>query len=638
MRLLGVVALTVVACCIYVPTLHYEMIFDDFLSIVENESIHKLTPLFGPPGGHGPLNPQLRTPVSARPFVSLTLAINYHFSQADPMGYRLTHLVLHILTALILWSVLATTLGQPCFAERFVKYRHPLAVAATMLWMVHPAHNDTVVYLTQRTELLMGFFYILTVFLAIRFWACVSAAKPWYVRITWCLGVFIASACGMLSKEMMASVPAMVLVYEWTFVGGSVITILKRSWILHLALTLSWIPLAAVYALGYNTPLGGFNNTISAGDWWLTQSNSFFVYWRLLFKPWPLLLHYHVPTLTSFAEAWAGVLGMVAYAIATLYLLYRRTAIGFSLLWFFAALSPTLIVPLPHEEISERRLYVPLLAMLPYLSIATFTLIQNWYNRKPHNDSAISSDELKFKLQFLGHTPTAIAIVALVIVSIATVPRLSKRSIIWQEVLRLQPHNTFAIASQGCVEFNRGDTEAGIEKMQFAFDTDPGYHFFRFSLFNALKTTGKYDQLLDCCKRVCEYKPRDSTSVYNLAIAYEKNGLVDDAIREYQKSIELDPTNWETHSAVGTLLAEQNRIAEAIKHFEKATELKPDFINCMNLMGLYVNTRQNKKAIHVTEMLLNAAHAEKKSPELIERLETGLQQLKSQQQSRNNRL
>lgn len=620
----GVLGLAILACAIYIPTLNYEMIFDDIPCIVENESIHQLTPLFGQPGGHGPLNPQPLTPVTARPVVSLSLAVNYYFGQADPFGYRLTNLLLHLMTALLLWAVVSKTLRQPCFGQRFQRSHQPLSIVASMLWLVHPVHTDTVVYITQRTELLMGLFYVLTVWVAIRFWE----SKSWYGRAGWSILALVTSSCGMLSKEMMASVPAMVLVYEWTFLRDPLTTMAKRSWMLYAALAASWLPIVAMYQLGYNTPLGGFNNLISANDWWLTQSNSFFVYWRLVFKPWPLLLHYHVPTLTSFSQAWPGVLGLATYTLLTIYLLWRRSPAGFVLLWFFAVLSPTLIVPLPHEEISERRLYVPLFAVLPFLAIATFVLVQRLLKR---------GDDL-LKSQWPAHAPAMLGILLFAVVSAVTVPRLSRQSEVWAAVLKHEPDNIFAIAAQGCVEFKQGKIDEGIEKMKIAFDSDPSYLFYRRSYLKALKATGRYEELLENSKVLREHAPDDPVCVYTLAVAYEQNGLIEDAIREYEKSIDLNPDIWESHSALGTLLAERGNVPQAIKHFEVATKLEPDFMNCMNLMGLYIGTQQDKKAIHTAELLLVAAKKEGQPEDVIGRIQKGLKQLKDQQQTRTQNL
>jgi protein O-mannosyl-transferase len=393
--------------------------------------------------------------------------------------------------------------------------------------------------------------------------------------------------------------------------------IARRSWMLYIGLALSWLPLVVLYVTGYNTPLGGFNNTISAQNWWLTQSNSFFVYWRLLFFPWPLLLHYHVPTLHGFSAAWPGVVGIAIYGLATFYLFWRRTVAGFAMLWFFAVLSPTLIVPLPHEEISERRMYVPLLAMIPFLSIGSFVLIQ------------------KLRRSFVfGQAPAVIYSIAFILIGAFTLPRLQDRQTIWLEVLKHQPSNTFALASQGSVEFNRGQTESGLEKIQLAFESDPSHFYFQLLLTKALNSLQLHEQLLETAQRIYSLNPEDPVAAYNLAVAMEKNGRYFEAINAYRDAIRLAPKHDEAHASLATLLAEHDQMAEAVKHFEIATEVKPDFINCMNLTSVYLNTGQHKKAYFTIQKLLVAARQER-TPEVVEHVERAMHEMERQLQLRD---
>lgn len=620
----GVMALAMVACGIYVPTLTYDMIFDDLMSIVRNDSIHSLTPLFGTPDGYGPLKPQPETPVTARPLVSLTFALSYYFSQQDPWGYRLTHIIAHLLVALIVWAVVSSTLGQPVFRGRFLNNRYWLGFVAAMIWMVHPVNTETIVYLTQRTELQMGLFYALTLYLSIHFWRSHRIAT----RLILCVGAGLASVCGMLSKEMMASVPAMVFFYEWTFIGGSVWMIFKRSWMLYAALILSWLPLAGIYLSGIGTPAAGFHTAMSAHDFWLTQSNSFFVYWRLLFVPWPLIVHYHVPTLSSFSAAWPSVLGLSLYLVFTAICVWRRKATGFALLWFFAVLSPTLIVPLPHEEISERRLYVPLMAMIPFLVVGGYTLVHSLMQRRMQSAQAeglVQSETTKgTTLIFL--TPIVAITTAFVWLCIVSLPRLQHRAELWSHVLKHQPDNTFAIASQGIEDCQRGEFKIGLEKIQIAYDSEPTYFFFSASLLQTLDYMQEHERMLVVSRQLYDLFPNDAARTHTLAASLEKNGMFDEAIEKYREAVELSPSTWEAHSALATLLAERNRNEEALPHFEMSTELHPDFMNCMNLMTVYLNLQQPQKALAVGKLLLEAARKEK-SLEEAEQIELALQQM-----------
>jgi protein O-mannosyl-transferase len=625
-RALGALALFLVAFAIYGSTLSYEMICDDFASIIDNKSIHHLFPLFGSQGEYGPLKPQPATPLTARPLVSLTFAINYYFSALNPVSYRLAHIVAHALVALILWAIVSQTLRQPKFEGRYLGNRQVLGFLSALIWMIHPMHTETVVYLTQRTELQMGFFYAITLFVSIRFWESTALPAKWF----WCIAAVACSVCGMLSKEMMASVPAMVFFYEWTFVGGSLWCMFKRSRLLYLGLTLSWVPIIAIYVWGKGTPVAGFHNTISAHDFWLTQSNSFFVYWRLLLAPWPLSFHYHVDIQSQLAAAWPSVLALGLYLGVCAYFVWRRTSIGFAMLWFFAVLSPTLIVPLPHEELSERRMYVTIMAVVPLLVVIGFERarwLAGMLSRAIRNGDAVGSGRTSHAIsKWIGVTLISGVAIAYFLICILTLPRLQYRSEVWQHVLKHQPHNTFALCAQGVEDCNKGNFREGLDKIQTAYDSDPDYAFFNITLAQTLEAMQENERMLTLCRRMYARLPDQSSWVYSLAVSLEKNGMAAEAIDKYRETIELAPKSWEAHSALATLLAENNKLDESIKHFEIATELHPDFVNCMNLMSVYVNMGQEQKALSVGKQLLEAARKEKSEQE-VEQIQGILQNM-----------
>ncbi len=623
-NMLGVTVLAICGFAIYGRTLHYELIFDDLLSITKNESIRQLTPLFGTNEKYGPLRPSPDTPLQVRPLVNLTLALNYHFGKEEPWGYRLVNVIEHLAVAIILWSVLTYTLRQSVFQGRFVHSGKPLAFWGAMVWMVHPTHQDTVVYITQRTDLQMGLFYILAIQFSIWYWKSTS----WWKKIPLCIAAAIASASGMLCKEMAASVPAMIGLYEWTFIGGSLWCVMKRSWMLYLGLAISWLPLAAMYASGLGTPLGGFNNVISAYDYWLTQSYSFFYYWRIVFYPWPLILHYHVPTLHSIYEAWPGVLALSLYGIATTYLVWKRTVAGFVLLWFFAILSPTLIVPLPHEEIAERRMYVTLFAVLPTIVILLTQLVPRFFGLLVRTPDAPRHGQ-RIKIFALSYLPVVALTIAFAAVNISSVPRLEKAAEVWAYVLKHQTDNTFAIASQGMEEIKRGEVEQGIEKLDRAYRSEPSYSFLALSLVHALDYLQQYPRLLEVCVEQYEMYPDNPARILDLATALEKNGQGSKAIEMYRKVVDLLPTSWKAHSSLATLLAESGKVEEAIHHFELADEIQPDFLNSVNLLTLYLHLGRFEEVTQLMPQILKTSR-ELNSPEDHERLERELRQVEAE--------
>lgn len=148
------------------------------------------------------------------------------------------------------------------------------------------------------------------------------------------------------------------------------------------------------------------------------------------------------------------------------------------------------------------------------------------------------------------------------------------------------------------------------------------------SLTQTLEALHEHKRLLSVCKQIYEIYPNRVAWVYALAVALEKNGMISEAMDKYREAIELSPTSWAAHSALATLLAENNQMDESFKHFEIATERHPDFVNCMNLMSVYLNSGQVEKALSVGKQLLQAARKEKTKQE-AEQIQLILQNMES---------
>ena len=72
------------------------------------------------------------------------------------------------LSAMLVWAIVRRTLLLPYFGGRFNESAGWLAMAVAMLWALHPLQTEAVTYVVQRAESLMGLFYLLTLYLAIR--------------------------------------------------------------------------------------------------------------------------------------------------------------------------------------------------------------------------------------------------------------------------------------------------------------------------------------------------------------------------------------------------------------------------------------------------------------------------------------
>src|SRR3972149_8329883 len=219
LRALTATALLVVAVwVVYWQAVDTPFICDDAPSIVENESIRRLWPLWGDRERPGPLSPPQDSPTSGRPLVNWRFALDYYFSGLTPRSYRVVNGILHTLNVLLLAALVRHVLRMSYFGGRVATTAGPLAFVVALLWALHPLVTETVVYVTQRTELMASFFYLATLYASLRYWDA--------NRIGWLVAAVLACWAGMASKEVMASAPLMVLLFDRTFNSRSI----REAW------------------------------------------------------------------------------------------------------------------------------------------------------------------------------------------------------------------------------------------------------------------------------------------------------------------------------------------------------------------------------------------------------------------------
>ena len=108
---------------------------DDLKSIRDNPHIRVLLPLSEsmslPLWSTG-------TTVDGRPLLSLSFALNHRLFGPEPWGFHLVNLLIHLSAGLLLFGILRRTLDLPRFRERYERRGAWLAMAAALIWVVHP--------------------------------------------------------------------------------------------------------------------------------------------------------------------------------------------------------------------------------------------------------------------------------------------------------------------------------------------------------------------------------------------------------------------------------------------------------------------------------------------------------------------
>ena len=370
---------------VYANALDGPFLFDDENSIGNNPTISRLGTALSPPRD---------TPVAGRPVVNLTFALNYAADGLDVTGYHVVNVAIHVAVALLLFGVVsrtfrlkveathtntattssAATSTAPGRGRGFPLQPEDFALAAALIWLLHPLNSEAVNYLTERTESVMAFFYLLTLYCSIRGFRLQPEGK-------WTAAAIAACALGMLAKESMVTAPVAVVLYDRIFRFGSLREAFAARRGLYAGLAATWLVLAGVLLSEPRTSVG-FDAGTTPWVYLLNQAEVITRYLRLTIWPRELVLDYGLPRALTLGDVLPQALLIVALIIATLAALWFKPAIGFLGAWFFLTLAPTSsFVPIATEVGAERRMYLPLMA----IAVGVVAALGRAFSRPPRD-------------------------------------------------------------------------------------------------------------------------------------------------------------------------------------------------------------------------------------------------------------
>jgi len=376
-----VAVLCAVVLATYANALGGPFIFDDQEAIVDNIAIRDL-------GSRAVIAAEREAPVAGRPVVNLSLALNYAAGGLNVRGYHAVNILLHALCALAVFGFLVRTFGRRGFSDLVNAHRLDLAFAAALVWAVHPLNSEVVDYTTERTESMMALCYLLTMYSAIR-------ALDVKRGSGWILAAIASCAIGMGCKESMVTAPVMVVIFDRVFAFTSLRNALTARWRLYAGLAATWTVLVAATWSGPRIHSAGFSSGMSPWTYLLNQPGMIVQYLRLAAWPQGLVLDYGEPAALTLADALPQSIFVVLLLASTAVAFATLPSLGFFGAWFFVTLAPTSsILPIATEVGAERRMYLPLVAV-----VAVAALFVAWLCR-PLFANALAARRLQMATAF----------------------------------------------------------------------------------------------------------------------------------------------------------------------------------------------------------------------------------------------
>jgi len=336
----------------------------------------------------------------------------------------------------------------------------------------------------------------------------------------------------MGSKEVMVVAPVLILLYDRTFLAGTVRQAIRQRRALYLGLALSWVVLAMLVVSGARTTTAGFGVAhLTPWAYALTQSRVILHYLRLAVWPHPLVLDYSDwPIATSLAEVAGPAVAVTLLVMATLWLLRKQPAVGFIGAWMFLILAPTSsVMPIVTEIAAERRMYLPLITVVVFLVLTTWELL----------GGVIRPRTMRTRV-------AACAVVGLLAILSGLTLR---RNVQYQsemgmlhDVIAKRPRNARAHYNLGVALAEQRQEEAAIANFTEALRLSPDY----------------------------------AEAHGNLGVVLAERGHWEEAIAHYTRALRLRPDLAEAHNNMSVALARQGRVDEALFHSLEALRLRPD--------------------------------------------------------------
>jgi Flp pilus assembly protein TadD len=479
------------------------------------------------------------------PLTWLSFGLNYSLGGMEPWGYRLGNLLLHAANTALLFfvarrllAVAATSLAPHGNArsgggddrtppEGGVPVAMGAAVAA-LLWALHPLRVESVAWITERRDVLCGFFYLLAVLAYLR-----GAARQHTPTGRWLVASLVAFAAALGSKAIAMTLPLTLLVLD--------VYPLRRhhlGWPALVREKLGHFALAAVGA-------GVASWAVTRGAGWTSYDTyglearlamtgySFWFYpWKLI---WPERLSplYELPARIRLLDAeflWP-TLGVVA--VTAVLLLGRRRVPGALAAWLHSiiVLAPVSgIAHAGHQLAHDRYSY---LAGLGFAVLAGAGV--TWLGRQRARGQV--------SRWVLGTTVTAIVL---------------------------------ALAGLGASTWVQSRVWRDSESLwRSAVTADPTCALCRQKLGTVLQTAGLHREAEAELSRAVALRPDRPTAHNSLGAFFVDQGRLGEAETEFREAIRLAPQYSEATANLGALYARQRRYAEAIVVLRRAIVLAP---------------------------------------------------------------
>jgi tetratricopeptide (TPR) repeat protein len=498
------------------------------------------------------------------PLTWLSLMLDATIYRSWAGGYHLTNVLLHVANVLLVFRLFTTATGLP-LRSAFV----------AALFAVHPLHVESVVWITERKDVLSLLFGLLSLCAYVRY-AQTRRIAPYALAV-------VCFACSLLSKQTLVTLPFVLLLLDYwplqRLVGDphpagadvgqadqAVRQLAARGvscggasgrldGIAGLLLEkLPFLSISAAFCVAALWAQSRGHSVRSFEDLPLTTRAlnailAYGLYLKHAVFSFGLAAYYPHPgprlSMTHIAMALVLLSGITVFAIWNL---RRWPFLLVGWLWYLGGLLPMIgVVQIGSQQMADRYAYFPMLGL--YVAVA-------W-------------------------------LVPALLPSSAAHRR-------WRPAIA-----TCTVAFYAALAFIQvGYWRDGVTLMRHTLAVTVDNPFARCALGYAFFVQSRMDESIEQYRTAIKLAPAEAAGPARLGYVYEKLKRFDDAAAAYRAALAIDERDPATHNGLGVVLFAQRRYPEAGREFHRALELdENDAEACANLSTLYRVLREYPQSI-----------------------------------------
>ncbi len=534
---LGFLAVYLVAYLVYLPALNGEFVFDDLqmLFLDRNARILPLQVWWG-----------------VRPLLATTYWANLHLSSViTSFPYHAVNVFFHATAAILLFFALRRVLDWAFASDSKPWKRDTFAAFGAALFLLHPMQTEAVSYIAQRGEDLGALFYFAAF--------CVFLyRKPGPISWPTTAAVITLYGAAVTTKEHTVTLPALLLLTDYFFNPGFTFEGIKRNWRLYAAFGVGAIGgvFLVLRLLRIDTASIGFQlKDFNAFQYLFTEFRVFFVYLGLFVYPLAQSIDYDFAISRTILDHGSIIALALILVLIFLSIRFRRrfplAAYGF--LVFGTLLLPTSsFIPIL-DPIADRRLYLPMIGLV-FISI-------DFLRRLPIGRLAL----------------TALLSAICLFFSVLTYQRNEKWSneiALWSDAAEKAPNKSRVEFGLATAEFLSRHCHESIPHYQRALElSKPDYQLYM-NLGLAYSCDHQISKAFEFLDKSIELKPA-AQSWASLAMVEAQQGQYNQALEALDKAQALDAQYAMTYVYRGGIYQGLGRTPEAIQQFQRGLDLDP---------------------------------------------------------------